>query len=151
MTAHRIFQYLIHRDTVDLRFMEESKEVEELHDETAIVYSRKTEPEHKHKTMEQLWIEHEFCNEGQAVTPMNTTQMMNVLHGKEPTLFARLRPRGGGKSRDARAGPDVKASFVKLIHKHAPQLRMTKNGSTVKFYVKRGAVAAPAEEEEDDE
>jgi len=133
LSGGRILQHLIHRDTEDLRFIEDTAQVEVLHDEKAIIYSRKTEQMHKHKPLEQLWIEHLYCNEGGEEKSINTTQMMTELVSKDPTLFVAFRAKG----QSHRVGPKGKESFVKLIRKHAPQLRMTTSGSTVKFKVMR--------------
>ena len=141
LTRGYVLQHLIHQPTEGLRFIEDTMKVEQLHNEKSIIYSRKTEEAHKHKSFEKLWIEHLYCNDGGEEKKMMTSQMMSELVSKDPNIFAAFKPKG----QTGRAGPNAKGSFMKLIQKHAPQLRMATAGTTVKFTVMR-ARAADAEE-----
>jgi len=115
--------------------LEESETVEEIHDEQAIVLSRKTEAEHKHKSLEQIWIEHLYANQDGPEEPLNTTQMVKELSTKYPVGFARYCAKQAHGQRIF--AKDQKETFTKLIQKHAPALRMSTAGSATIFQVKR--------------
>ena len=135
MTAGRILQHVITHPSADLGVLEESSAIAEAQIDQAIVLTRKTEEEHKHKPLEQIWIEYSYCNSNAPDEKMSITVMAKELTAKAPEIFGKYLAKKP-KSGRIFAG-NGKASFEKLIQKHAPNLRKTAAGSAIFFYVKK--------------